>query len=65
MTHAIKAPEIINFEEILLIDAVNDLKNSAKGLYSLVELYIQKDIKVFKKEIEKMKKLLKEKNLSM
>jgi hypothetical protein len=65
LTHAIKAPEIINFEEILLIDAVNDLKNSAKGLYSLVELYIQKDIKVFKKEIEKMKKLLKEKNLSM
>jgi len=49
LTHAIKAPEIINFEEILLIDAVNDLKNSAKGLYSLVELYIQKDIKVFKK----------------
>jgi len=65
LTHAIRAPEIINFEEILLIDAVKDLQKSAKALYSLVELYIQKDIKVFKKEIEKMKKLLKEKDISM
>lgn len=65
IVNAIKSPQTINFEEILLLDAVQQLSKQAKQLFQIVDLYLKKDIVQFKSQISKMKKVLDEKKISM
>ena len=45
MISAIKSPSVINFEEIMLLSVVQDLKKTLAGVIDLVQLFIQKDMK--------------------
>ena len=58
---AIKAPEVVNIEEILTLDAVKELKNSSKEVFSLVDLIVKSDIANFQKQLAQYKSLM-EKN---
>jgi len=42
---AIKSPQTLNFEEILLLDAIQLYTKQSKSLLQLVDLFLQKDIK--------------------
>lgn len=56
--NAIKSPQIINFEELLLLDAVKDLKKQSKDLLQLLDLFLNKDMEQFKTELAKVQALL-------
>lgn len=58
IVNAVKGPQVINFEEILLIEAVQDLKKSSKELFEFVDLFLKDDVATFKKNIAKMNKLM-------
>lgn len=55
---ALKSPQVINLEEIMLLDAVKELKESSKELFNLVDIVVSSDMTNFKKELEKFSKLL-------
>lgn len=44
IVNAIKSPQTINFEEILLLDSVQQLSKQAKQLFQMVDLYLKKDM---------------------
>ena len=56
--NAIKSPQIINFEELQVLDAVKDLKKQSKDLLSLLDLFLKKDMEQFKKELAKVQAVL-------
>ena len=56
--NAIKGPKVINFEEIMLVDAVKDLKKTSKELFEFIDLFLKADVASFKKSIAKAKKLM-------
>jgi hypothetical protein len=41
---AIKSPKIVNFEEIIMLDFVKEIKESAKSLFDLLQLFLEKDM---------------------
>ena len=45
---SIKSPKIVNFEEIIMLDFVKEIKESAKALFDLMQLFLEKDIAQFK-----------------
>ena len=55
---ALKSPEVINIEEIMLLDAVQELKSSSKDVFNLVDLVVSADMAKFKKEINNYNKLM-------
>lgn len=56
---------MINFEEVLLLDVVTDLKKSAKQLFEFLDLFMKADVAAFKKSALKMKKLMDEHKINM
>jgi translation initiation factor 3 subunit M len=58
IANAIKGPQVIQFEEIMLIEAVQDLKKSSKELFEFVDLFLKADVAAFKKNVSKMNKLM-------
>ena len=58
---AIKAPEVVNIEEIMALDAVKELKNSSKEIFNFVEFIVSSEMKTFSKDVAKHKALI-EKN---
>ena len=58
---AIKAPEVVNIEEIMALDAVKDLKNTSKDIFNFVEHIVSSDISQFEKSLSSYKALM-EKN---
>ena len=65
LVNAVKGPEVINLEEVMLLDAIKDLKKSAKQLFEFVELFMKADVAAFKKGAQKMKKLMDEHKIAM
>ena len=65
LVNAVKGPEVINLEEVMLLDAVKELKKSAKPLFEFVELFMKADVAAFKKGAQKMKKLMDEHKIAM
>ena len=61
---ALKAPEVINIEEIMLLDAVQELKSSSKDIFNLVDLVVSADMAKFKKELDKYNKLMESNKVS-
>ena len=61
---AIKSPEILNFEEIIALTIVQDLKKQATKIYALLDLFAEKDMASFKKSLGAQKAVLKEHNVS-
>ena len=55
---ALKSPETINFEEIMLLDAVKDLKTSSQKIFNLVDAVTSADMKSFGKQLDSYKALL-------
>jgi len=55
---ALKSSHTVRIEEILLFDAIKDLKTSSKEIFQLLELTTQADIKKFNADISKFKALL-------
>ena len=39
--NAVKGPKVINFEEILVLEVVSELKKSAKNLFEFVDLFVK------------------------
>jgi len=58
VVNAIKAPKILNFEEILVLDLVKDIQTSNKELFAFIDLLVQKDMATFKKELAAHKALM-------
>jgi hypothetical protein len=65
IANAVKGPEVINFEEVLMIEAVQDLKKSSKELFEFVDLFLKDEVASFKKNISSMKKLMEAQNISV
>jgi len=61
---ALKSPGVINLEEILLLDAVQDLKESSKEIFNLVDLVVSSDMAKFKKELDSYNKLMEQHKVS-
>ena len=40
VVNAIKAPKILNFEEILVLDLVKDIQTSNKELFAFIDLLV-------------------------
>jgi len=55
---ALKSPEVINLEEIMLLDAVKELKQSSQKIFNLVNAVTTQDIKAFTKDLDSYKALL-------
>ena len=55
---ALKSPEVINFEEIMLLNAVKELKQSSQKIFNLVNAVTSAEIKAFTKELDSYKALL-------
>ena len=64
IVNAIKSPNTLNFEEILLIESIQLCSKQSKQLLDLIDLFLQKDIQKFKTEIKKLNKLLQEKGIT-
>ena len=64
IVNAIKSPNTLNFEEILLIESIQLCSKHCKQLLDLIDLFLQKDIQKFKTEIKKLNKLLQEKGIT-
>ena len=58
VVNAIKAPKILNFEEILVLDLVKDIQTSNKELFAFIDLLVKKDMATFKKELSAHKALM-------
>ena len=58
IANAIKGPQVIHFEEIMTLSAVQDLKKSSKELLEFMDLFLKADVATFKKSLSKMKKLM-------
>lgn len=58
IVNAVKGPQVINFEEIMMVDAVQDLKKTSKELFEFVDLFLKADVAAFKKNLSKMNKLM-------
>ena len=54
IVNAVKGPQVINFEEIMMVDAVQDLKKTSKELFEFVDLFLKADVAAFKKNLSKM-----------
>ena len=65
IVNAIKGPQVINFEEVFLLEAVTDLKKTSKPLFDLVDLFMKADVATFKKSLSKMNKLMDEHKIQM
>ena len=65
LVNAVKGPQVINFEEVMVLDVVQDLKNSAKALFEFIDLFTKADVATFKKSATKMKKLMDEHKINM
>lgn len=49
---AIRSPMVLNFDEIMALSIVKELKNKAKEIYALIELFNQdKDMSAFKSSL--------------
>lgn len=57
---ALRSPQIVNIEEVLLFNAVKDLKTSSQQVFQLVELINSADVKKFNGELKNYQKLLDE-----
>lgn len=60
---ALKSANTLRLEEVLLFDAIKDLKNSSKQIYQLLELTISADMKKFSAELKQYKQLLQQYNV--
>ena len=49
VVNAIKAPKILNFVEILVLDMVKEIQTSNKELFAFIDLLVTKDMAGFKK----------------
>jgi hypothetical protein len=65
IANAVKGPEVINFEEVLMIESVQDLKKSSKELFEFVDLFLKDEVAAFKKNISSMKKVMEAQNISV
>lgn len=63
--NAIKSPEIVNFEEVIALEAIQDLKKTSKEIFDFVDLFTKKEIDVFKKDLASYKKLMDEHVVTM
>lgn len=61
---AIKSPKIVNFEEVIMLNFVQEIKESAKHLFALMKVFLEKEIDQFKTEIQEMASVLKENQIS-
>lgn len=55
---ALKSPEVINLEEIMLLEAIQELKNSSKEIFGLATTILTSEMKAFSKDLDKYKKVL-------
>lgn len=60
---ALKSPEIINIEEVMLLDGIKELKSQSKDIYALVEMVVDSDISKFNAGLDKYKKLMEQHKL--
>jgi hypothetical protein len=51
LVNAIKSPKVINFQQITSMEIIKLLQSSSQDLNTLITLFMQKDVKTFKKEI--------------
>ena len=58
ISNAIKGPQVIYLEEVMLIAAVQDLKKTSKDLFEFVDLFLKADVAAFKKSVAKAKKVM-------
>jgi hypothetical protein len=58
IANAIKGPQVIHFEEIMVIDAVQELKKTSKDLLEFMELFLKADVAAFKKSMSKANKVM-------
>ena len=65
IANAVKGPEVINFEEVMMVASVQDLKKSSKELFEFVDLFLKNDVAAFKKNISSMKKLMEAQSISV
>jgi phage antirepressor YoqD-like protein len=65
IANAIKGPQVINFEEVMIIEAVQDLKKSSKDLFDLIDLFLKADVAAFKKNVSKMNKLMETQKINL
>ena len=56
--NAIKSPEIVNFEEVIALEAIQDLKKTSKQIFDFVDLFLKKEIAQFKKDLSSFNKLM-------
>lgn len=61
---AVKARDMITFEELRDIPAINHMQNSNKEMQEFLSLLIDSDAKGFKKDLQKFATLMKNENLS-
>lgn len=56
--NAIKSPEIVNFEEVIALEAIQDLKKTSKLIFDFVDLFLLKEMAQFKTDIKSFQKLM-------
>lgn len=61
---AVKAVDVINFEELLDLQAIKQLTGTNKEVSSLLNIFTSTDAKGFEKELGKFKKLMKDEGLT-
>lgn len=57
---ALRSPQTVNIEEVLLFNAVKELKTNSQQIFKLVELINSADVKKFNSELKTFQKLLDE-----
>jgi hypothetical protein len=62
---AVKVPTVINFDEVLELDAIKYLKDKKKEVFDFMTLFTQTDAKDFSSKIETFNKLISEENLTL
>ena len=60
---ALGSSNTLRLEEVLLFDAIKELKTSSKEVFELLELVIQADMKKFSNDLKKYKQLLEKNNI--
>ena len=63
VVNAIKAPKILNFEEILVLDMVKEIQTSNKELFAFIDLLVTKDMAGFKKQLASHKALMQQQKI--
>src|SRR3569833_140915 len=61
---AIKVPTIINFEEVLDLDAVKYLQGKKKEVFDFISLFTETDTKTFSAQVKKFSQLMQEERLT-